>query len=68
MTISAQVKQTIAGLKGVQSTLESFASIEGNKESKDTIWRNTRRINGVIKDLEKRSGVLEFEEPQYKGF
>ncbi len=68
MTIGAQVKQTIASLKGVQSTLESFASMEENQESKDALWRNTRQINGVIKDLEKRAGVLEFEEPQYKGF
>lgn len=68
MTIGAQVKQTIASLKGVRFTLESFASIEENPESKDALWQNIQRINGVIKDLEKRAGVLEFEEPQYKGF
>lgn len=68
MTVGAQVKQTIASLKGVHATLESFAAMEGNQESKDALWRSTRRINGVIKVLEKRAGVLEFEEPQYKGF
>jgi hypothetical protein len=68
MTISGEVKQTLASLKGVKATLESFVSIEENLESKAVLTRNTQRINGVIKDLEKRVRVLEFEEPQYKGF
>lgn len=68
MTISSQVKQTIASLKGTQATLKTFASIEENQETKQTLNRNITRINDVVKDLEKRLGVLEFEEPQYKGF
>jgi len=68
MTVSAQVKQTLVSLKGVQSTLETFASIEENHEVKDTLTRNSQKINLVIGELEKRIGVLEFEEPQYKGF
>ncbi|MDF9408797.1 MAG: hypothetical protein A4E52_00537 [Pelotomaculum sp. PtaB.Bin013] len=68
MTISAQVKQTVASLKGVQATLETFALSEENQEAKAILSRNTQRINHVIRDMEKRLGVLEFEEPQYKGF
>lgn len=68
MTVGTQVKQTLASLKGVQATLEAFSSIEENQEAKDILYRNARRINGVIRDLEKRVGVLEYEEPQYKGF
>jgi len=68
MTISGQVKQTLASLKGVQTTLESFSSIEQNPEAKSAFSGNAERISQVIKDMEKRLGVLEFEEPQYKGF
>jgi hypothetical protein len=68
VTVGTQVKQTLASLKGVQATLEAFSSIEENREAKDLFCRNARRIDGVIRDLEKRVGVLEYEEPQYKGF
>jgi len=68
MTIAAQVKQTLASLKGAQATLEDFSSIEENTEAKEILSRNAQRINQVIRDFEKRLGVLEFEEPQYKGF
>ncbi|MFZ5647296.1 MAG: DUF1657 domain-containing protein [Bacillota bacterium] len=68
MTVATQVKQTLASLKGVQSTLQTLAAIEENSEAKDILSRNVRRINEVIRDMEKRVGVLEYEEPQYKGF
>lgn len=68
MTVSGQVKQTIASLKGVQSTLETFASIEDNPDTKESLNRNLQKVSRVIDDMEKRLGILEFEEPQYKGF
>lgn len=68
MTIAAQVKQTLASLKGIEATLEDFSSIEENTEAKEILSRNAQRVNQVIKDFEYRLRVLEFEEPQYKGF
>ncbi len=68
MTISAQVKQTLASLKGVQATLETYAVTEENSAGKEILSRNAQKIAAVIKDMEKRIAVLEFEEPQYKGF
>lgn len=68
MTIASQVKQTLASLKGVQSTLETFAAAEENGEAKTVFNRNCLRVQQVIKDMEKRLSLLEFEEPQYKGF
>jgi hypothetical protein len=68
MTISAQVKQTLASLKSIEATLENFSSIEKNNEAKEIFSRNVHRVNRVIGDLEKRLSVLEFEEPQYRGF
>lgn len=68
MTVGTQVKQTLASLKSARWTLQTFASIEENREAKDIFSRNAQRINEVILDLENRVGQLEFEEPQYKGF
>lgn len=68
MTISAQVKQTLASLKGLEATLANFSSIEENTEAKEILNRNIQRVNRVIGDFEKRLSILEFEEPQYKGF
>jgi hypothetical protein len=68
MTISAQVKQTLASLKGIEATLEAFSRIEENTKAKEVLHRNAQRVNQVIGDFEKRLSVLEFEEPQYKGF
>jgi hypothetical protein len=68
MTISAQVKQTLASLKSIEATLENFSSIEKNNEAKEIFSRNVQRVNRVIGDLEERLSVLEFEEPQYRGF
>nr|WP_041284803.1 DUF1657 domain-containing protein [Desulfoscipio gibsoniae] len=68
MTVSAQVKQTIASLKGTRATLESFADIEQNDQAEQILYKNITRLEGVIKDMENRLSVLEFEEPQYKGF
>lgn len=68
MTVSSQVKQTIASLKGVRATMETFASIEESREAKETMIRNAQQVDRVIGDMEKRLGVMEFEEPQYKGF
>ncbi len=66
--VAAQVKQTLADLKGVQSTLETFATHEENEESKRLLQRNAQRLHEVMVDFEKRLATLEFAEPQYKGF
>ncbi|HOV79065.1 MAG TPA: DUF1657 domain-containing protein [Bacillota bacterium] len=68
MTVGAQVKQTLAGLKGARAALENFVAVEENPEAKAVLSRNLHKVGRVIADMEKRLAVLEFEEPQYKGF
>ncbi|MBC9784573.1 DUF1657 domain-containing protein [Heliobacterium chlorum] len=68
MTVASQVKGTIASLKGARATLETFTIIEENQEAKDRYAHNLHRLDQVIGDMEKRLQVLEYEEPQYKGF
>jgi len=68
MTISGQVKQTIASLSGVEATLVAIISIEPDKKERQLLKQNRAKIESVVKNLEKRVSKLEFEEPQYKGF
>lgn len=68
MTVSSQVKQTVAGLKGVKSTLEVYSFQSSDDEAKAKFAESLEVIDGVLKDLEKRVQTLEFQEPQYKGF
>lgn len=67
MTAISKVKQTLATLKGAEATLEMYALQERNEESIDIYYEAAKELNKVKIDLEKRVGVMEFEEPQYKG-
>ncbi|WP_407313916.1 DUF1657 domain-containing protein [Desulfosporosinus sp. SB140] len=67
MTVASQVKQTLASLKGVQGTLRTYTLQSRDKETQ-SVYNNSLEITEVIiKDLEDRLKVLEYEEPQYKG-
>ncbi|MEW6622931.1 MAG: DUF1657 domain-containing protein [Bacillota bacterium] len=68
MTVSAKVKQTLASLKGVQATLNLYATQTNNDEIKTKFMEAVSATNDIIKDLEDRVKVLEFQEPQYKGY
>jgi hypothetical protein len=67
MTVSSQVKETVATLKGIESTLKVYAVQTIEQEIKSVFSQAGEDIAGVVNDLEERVGVLEFEEPQYKG-
>ena len=68
MTVASQLKQTMSSLKGSVATLETFATYSENTEAKDVLEKNIQRIKGVVDKFENRLKVVEFEEPQYKGF
>ncbi|AEG60802.1 protein of unknown function DUF1657 [Desulforamulus ruminis DSM 2154] len=68
MTVAAQIKQTVASLKGIQATLDTFSSFAEDEEAKTLLKNNSEKVYQVIDRLEQRVKVLEFEEPQYKGF
>ncbi|NMA14515.1 MAG: DUF1657 domain-containing protein [Clostridia bacterium] len=67
MTVSSQVKETVATLKGIESTLKIYAVQTVDQEIKSVFSRVGGVIDGVVNDLEERVCVLEHEEPQYKG-
>lgn len=68
MTVASQLKQTLAGLKGAESTLSIYSLQTRSKEAVE-VYKEALHVTGkVIKDIEDRIKVLELEEPQYKGF
>lgn len=67
MTVASQVKQTLAGLKGVQGTLRLYSAQTRDDETRTVFNEALTVTNGIINDLEKRLQTLELQEPQYKG-
>lgn len=67
MTVASQVKQTLAGLKGVQGTLRIYSAQTQDEETVSVYQEALETTQAVISDLEKQLQVLEFQEPQYKG-
>ncbi|NLV16872.1 MAG: DUF1657 domain-containing protein [Syntrophomonadaceae bacterium] len=67
MTVGSQVKGTVASLKGVKATLETFASLQTYSDNQDLLNNTCETLNSVIGSLERRVAELEMQEPQYKG-
>ena len=67
MTVGSKVKQTLASLKGIESTLRIYSTQSRNDEEKTVYKEELEKVEEIIKDIEDRLKVLEFEEPQYKG-
>ncbi len=68
MTVSSQVKQTLASLKGAQANLESFALATQNEQAKQMYTQAAQNTQSICDTLQQRVTQLENEEPQYKGF
>ncbi|WP_102026345.1 DUF1657 domain-containing protein [Salirhabdus sp. Marseille-P4669] len=68
MTVSAQVKQTLAGLKSAQASLEQFALQTQDKQAKQMYDSAAQQAKAIVQSLEPRVTQIEQEEPEYKGF
>lgn len=68
MTVASQVKQTLAGLKGAQANLETFALQTQNQQAKQLFTNLAQQTKTIVDSLEPRIQQIEMEEPQYKGF
>jgi hypothetical protein len=67
MTVGSQVKQTLATLRGAGATLRLYSEQVRHSEAKELFGEGARAVEEIVRDLEGRLGVLELEEPQYKG-
>ena len=66
MTVGTQVKQTIAGLKSAQASLETFALGTDNQQAKQLYQSAAQQTQAVIDSIQPRLQEIEQEEPQYK--
>ncbi|MBP7330922.1 MAG: hypothetical protein BWY65_00996 [Firmicutes bacterium ADurb.Bin373] len=68
MTVSTQLKQTVASLKSAQGNLEAFALQTQNEQAKQLFTNSAQQTKAIVDSLEQRVSQIEGEEPQYKGF
>ena len=68
MTVSSQVKQTMASLNGSQAMLQAYITQLQDTETKEVFQQSLEVIEQITGDLDKRIQNLELEEPQYKGY
>ena len=66
MTVGSKMKQTIAGLKGAQATLETFALDTENQNAKQLYQQLATQTQTIVEQLTPRMQEIEQEEPQYK--
>jgi len=67
MTVGAQVRQTVAALKGSRATIRLYAEHSRHEETRSAYRQAFDIVSAVLSDLEKRLQEIEHEEPQYKG-
>ncbi|MCT4606856.1 MAG: DUF1657 domain-containing protein [Marinisporobacter sp.] len=68
MTVASKVKQTVASLKSTQSTLRLYSIQIDDKNTRAVYEESLITTGEIIKDLEERVKILEYEEPQHKGY
>ncbi|MEH7385484.1 DUF1657 domain-containing protein [Bacillus sp. JJ1521] len=66
MTVKGQVKQTIAGLKSAQASLEQFALQTQNQQAKQMYQTASQQTQMIVDSLNPRLQELDSEEPQYQ--
>jgi len=66
MTVISQVKQTIAGLKSAQASLEQFSLQTDNQQAKQLFSDAATQTDQVVQTLEPRLQEIQQEEPQYR--
>lgn len=66
MTVATQVKQTLAGLKSAQASLETFALQTENQQAKQMFQDMAQQTQTIVDTLTPRLQQIEQEEPQYK--
>lgn len=66
MTVATQVKQTVAGLKSAQASLETFALQTENQQAKQLFQNAAEQTQTIVDTVNSRLKEIELEEPQYK--
>jgi hypothetical protein len=65
MTVVNNIKQTVAGLKSAQASLEGFALATDNEQAKQLYQTAAKQTETIVNGLTPRLNEVEQEEPQY---
>ncbi|MFB9761104.1 DUF1657 domain-containing protein [Ectobacillus funiculus] len=65
MTVINNLKQTLAGLKSAQASLEGFALATDNQQAKQLYQNTAQQTQTIIDSLNPRIQEVQQEEPQY---
>jgi len=65
MTVINNLKQTLAGLKSAQASLEGFALATDNQQAKQLYQNTAQQTQTIIDSLSSRIQEIQQEEPQY---
>ncbi|MBP1155378.1 MULTISPECIES: DUF1657 domain-containing protein [unclassified Paenibacillus] len=68
MTVSSQLKTSLASLKSAQASFETFALGTQNQQAKTLFTNAAQQTQNIIDQVNPRVQQIEKEEPQYKGF
>ncbi|OES46108.1 DUF1657 domain-containing protein [Domibacillus iocasae] len=66
MTVISDVKQTMAGLKTVQASFETFSLSTDNQQAKKLYQDAAQQTQTIIDQFAPRIDQILQEEPQYK--
>lgn len=66
MTVASQLRQTLAGLKSAQASLESFALQTENQQAKQLFQQAAQQTQNIVDSISPRLQQIEQEEPQYR--
>lgn len=66
MTVINDVKQTMAGLKTVQASFETFALSTDNQQAKTLYQNAAQQTQTIIDNFSPRIEQIMQEEPQYR--
>jgi hypothetical protein len=68
MTVGSQIKQTLATLESAHATLQIYSIQSQNEETKTIFKEASETTEEIMKEVQGRLKILEFEEPQYRGY
>ncbi|WP_227936117.1 DUF1657 domain-containing protein [Alkalihalobacillus deserti] len=66
MTVASQVQGLLISLQSIDAILSSLAVKTKEREAREAFHQSALKTRTVIKEIQKRKGQIEFEEPEYQ--
>jgi len=66
MTVGTQLRQAIAGVENVASSMKTFALETQDQQAKQMYQQLAQTFDGALSTLKQRQAYIERQEPQYK--